>query len=145
LDTPRTSASPWVTVALGLIVLLGLGEGAQLYVLHKDAGGTDLRAIDSVARGSLCSLLLVNGQMYYGTLVEAQGGFVRLEDAYEVHSQPQGSGPPLNQLVNRRKADWHAPEWMAIPVEKILFIEKVGPDSQVARLIRQDRSNPGTK
>ena len=49
------------------------------------------------------------------------------------------------QLVSRRKVDWHGPEWMAIPLDKILFIEKVGAQSQLAALIATDHAQENPK
>ncbi len=81
--------------------------------------------------------------MYYGTLAEANGGIVRLTDVFYVRTESHAAGvPPTNQLVSRRKADWHSPDWMAVPTDKILFIEAVGLHSQVAALIAQDHSGP---
>ena len=43
------------------------------------------------------------------------------------------------------KVDWHGPEWMAIPLDKILFIEKVGAQSQLATLIATDHAQENAK
>lgn len=44
-----------------------------------------------------------------------------------------------NRLVNRQKADWHGPDWMSIPMEKVMFIEAVGARSRLAQLIGSDQ------
>jgi hypothetical protein len=66
---------------------------------------------------------------------------VRLRDVYYVQSvvEAQGSAPN-NRLVNRHKTDWHAPETMIVPVDKMLMLEKVGAASRLAQLIEQDRA-----
>jgi hypothetical protein len=127
---------PWTAVAIVLLCVLVLAELVQAWhALHTN------RLPIGGARNSLCSVLLVNGQMYYGTLQEADSGGVKISDVYYVRSNSQTAGAsPNNQLISRRKADWHAPEWMVIPADKILFIERVGAKSQVATLIDQDRA-----
>jgi hypothetical protein len=129
--------------------VLGLVLGALLVVgVQRLAGGGAERGALSnlrpLALGKLCSVLLVNGQIYYGVVAEAGRDFIRLSDVYYVRSGAAGAdGAAQNQLVSRRKTDFHAPEWMEIPVEKIVFIEKVGDDSTVARLMAQDHQTPG--
>jgi len=49
-------------------------------------------------------------------------------------------GERTNKLIERRTNDWHAPSRMTIPTDKIVFIEEVGTDSQVAKLIAQSES-----
>ena len=117
-----------------LAVLATSGVVVTWQALRSDAGVLPGRP------GSLYSVQLVNGQIYYGTLAQSAQRFVELADVYYVHtvSLPNGAGV-RNQLVSRRKTDWHAPEWMAIPLDQVLFIEQVGPGSQLARLIAQDR------
>lgn len=85
------------------------------------------------AAGSWQSVTLVNGQVYYGRLAEAAPQWVRLTDVYYVVSNGQG-----NRLVNRQRNDWHGPASQTIPVEKIIMMEAVGPDSQLAKLIAAD-------
>lgn len=132
-------------VAVGLLALLTLAQLVQSWrALRVDA--VQLSGLRTAALGSLCGVLLVNGQMYYGTLINAEGGFIKLSDVYYVRGNAQGTGPQAsNQLVSRRKVDWHGPEWMTIPLDKILFIEKVGASSQVATLIATDHAQENAK
>lgn len=132
---------PWVAaVALGLFALLTLAQLLQAWhTMRVDA--VQLRGLRSAAAGSLCSVLLVSGVIYYGTLDEADGGFVKLSNVYYVRSGTQANGVAGgNELMSRRKVDWHGPEWMLIPLEKIVFVEKVGAKSQVATLIAADQA-----
>jgi len=135
----------WLPVAVALLALLTLAQLIQGWrALRVDA--VQLSGLRTTAVGSLCSVLLVNGQMYYGTLSSAEGGFIRLSDVYYVRASAQANGPPAsNQLVSRRKVDWHSPEWMAIPLDKVLFIEKVSAQSQVATLIATDHAQENAK
>jgi len=138
----RRQSLVWAAVALMLIALAELAQA--WHSLRADFlrfGG-----FDDNARNALCSVLLVNGQMYYGTLEGVHDGVVRLSDVYYVRTAaPATGGTANNQLVSRRKTDWHAPEWMAIPTDKVLMIERVGAASQVATLIAQDHGTAGTQ
>lgn len=130
---------------LGLIVV-GLVLGAALVGTQAVQAWAEWRRAQgagppaAIAAGTLCSVALLNGQVYYGDCVEAGPGYVGLRDVYYVQVvAAQPGGPPGNQLVSRRKADWHAPPQMFVPVEKVMQIEAVGPSSRLAELIKQDR------
>ena len=83
--------------------------------------------------------MLANGQVYYGEFVESDANHLRLTNVYYVQStvdpQTQQAG---NRLVSRRKADWHAPLWMTLPLDKVLMVEAVAPDSRLAQLVKED-------
>lgn len=124
-----------------LAVLLGvLLVGAQLVLawgaVNRETGPP---LPSTVANGALCSVMLVNGQIYYGELAGANGRYISLRNVYYVQTLPsEPGGPPGNRLVSRRKADWHAPTLSSIPADKVLMIEAVGPDSKLAELVKQD-------
>jgi len=65
-----------------------------------------------------------------------------LSDVYYVQT---GLDPSNNQrnnrLVSRQQADWHAPLRTTFPADKVMMVELVGPDSQLAQLIAQERQN----
>ena len=112
----------------------------QVWALWKSPGEATLPA--AAATGRLCSVMLTNGQIYYGTLTEASARYVLLTDVYYVQLQATEGpgGQPANRLVSRRKSDWHGPETMTIPIDKVLMLETVGADSAVAQLIQRDRT-----
>lgn len=90
--------------------------------------------------GTAVSVLLVNGQVYYGEIAAWGAGYLRLSNVYYVQSlATPGATAPSNQLVNRSKTDWHGPQWMAIPADKIVFVEGIGPKSRLAELIAQEK------
>lgn len=82
---------------------------------------------------------LQNGQMFYGLLREVGPRHLQLDDVYYVQSFTAPDGRQGNRVVSRRKNDWHGPQTMTIPLDKILTIEQVGGGSQLARLIEQDK------
>jgi hypothetical protein len=143
-DTPAGKGCGYMkTLAAVVMVLLGIltaAEVAQAWTAWQRESGQFGR-IGSVAQGALCAVTLASGSVYYGTLIEAESGYVQLANVYYVQnvSQPNGAAPQFN-LVNRQKNDWHGPDWMTIPVDKILFVENVGIQSKLSNLINQDRS-----
>ena len=59
-----------------------------------------------------------------------------------MQSYTQPDGQPGNRVVSRKKNDWHGPEWQLLAADKIVSMEAVGPQSQLARLIAQDKAAP---
>ena len=126
--------------AMVLLAVLTLAELIQAWAAwQKETGG--LSHIGTVTKGSLYAVTLLSGQVYYGTLVEAKSGYLRLSDIYYAQTAPQANGHPAQfQLVNRQNVDWHGPSWMAIPTDKILMVEDVGGNSRLGSLISQDQN-----
>jgi hypothetical protein len=125
-----------VTAALviGLIAAGALGATAALNWIK----GSE-RAVSPGPLGALYGVQLVNGQVYYGILQEVKPAYIRLGDVYYIQSYQQPNGQPGNRVVSRRKNDWHGPEAQTIPTDKILTLDVVGPQSQLAKLIQQDK------
>jgi hypothetical protein len=88
--------------------------------------------------GTLHSALLTNGQVYYGTLQQVAPNYIVLSRVFYVQSSlDEKTGARSNKLVDRAATDWHGPSSMSIPLDKIVFIEVVGPGSTVAKLIAE--------
>jgi hypothetical protein len=132
-------AQPWQAALVALLFIIAAAEVARAWAEWRHDAGR-LNELRGIAQQSLCAVTLAGGQIFYGNVVEARSGYVRLADVYYVQNVPAASGVPAqNRLVSREKNDWHGPEWMAIPVDKIVSIEKVGAQSPLAKLIAQDR------
>ncbi|WP_338765696.1 hypothetical protein [Massilia sp. METH4] len=82
---------------------------------------------------------LQNGQMFYGLLREVGPRHLQLDDVYYVQAFTTPDGRQGNRVVSRQKNDWHGPQSMTIPLDRILTIEQVGGASQLAKLIEQDK------
>lgn len=139
-DMRRGAASPaatWVGLLLAAIVACALAAMAVAQWRHPAEPG-----LGGVASGDHCSVLLSNGQIYYGLLKEVRAGHIRLTDVYYVQSVQRADGQRDNKLVNRQRNDWHSPLWQVIPLDKVVMIEAIGPDSAVAKLMLQDRATP---
>jgi hypothetical protein len=141
IEAPWSVRSGWTPVRTWLAILAGvvaaLALAAQALLAWQ---ALNTRALDLGAPGGLYSVQLVNGQMFYGTLLESRAGAVKLGDVYYTQPFTQPNGQPGNRVVSRKKNDWHGPEWQLIPVERILQMEAVGEKSQLAVLIAQDKA-----
>ena len=143
---PERTQSRLLAAILAIGIAFLLLQAIQTWK-SLQADSSQFGRLTALTRGAICSVLLVNGQMYYGNLVESGNGFIRLDDVYYVRTvanKPDtGASTSYNVLVNRQRTDWHGPEWMAIPWSKVMMVEKVGANSQVAKLIAQDRKAHG--
>ena len=120
----RGAALPLVLGAVLAVVAVALFATQTWLDIRREGTAPVARGFKA---GELCSVLLVNGQVYYGEFAEGDARHVALKSVYYVQTLPQAAGaPPNNRLVNRRKVDWHAPTLMSIPVDKILTMEIVG-------------------
>ena len=82
---------------------------------------------------------LQNGQMFYGLLRAMGPHHLQLEDVYYVQAFTGPDGKQGNRVVSRQKNDWHGPQDLTVPLDKVISIEQVGPTSQLAKLIEQDK------
>ena len=130
-----TPAQTWLSLVLGALATAALIANAALAWRSHDAP-----LLDPGPAGQWYSVQLVSGQVYYGKLIEARPGYVKLGSVYYTQAYTQANGQPGNRVVNRTKTDWHGPEAQLIPVEKILLMEVVGVQSPLAQLIAQDQA-----
>lgn len=91
------------------------------------------------------AVFLTNGQVYFGHLEKAGGGYVRLSDIYylqvqgpDLQQQSQSTSPNINLI--KLGEELHGPEdAMFIPNDRILFWENLRDDSRVVQVIKQGR------
>ncbi len=137
-------SAKWALLGL-LALLLVAAQMAQAWTTWQHDAHRASQLV-TLERGALCSVMLANGQVYYGEFVESDASNLRLTNVYYVQSSidPQ-TQQPGNRLVSRRKADWHAPLWMTVPLDKVLMVEAVAPDSRLAQLVKEDASAAATQ
>ncbi|MYM31544.1 hypothetical protein GTP58_24740 [Duganella sp. CY15W] len=143
LELPATAkqTSGWKSWQVTAALALGLiGSAALATLAASEWNKSAERVLTPGPVGSLYSVQLVNGQVYYGVLLEAKPAYLRLGDVYFIQSYQQPDGQQGNRVVSRRKNDWHGPESQTIPVDKILTLDAVGQQSQLAKLIQQDKA-----
>ena len=127
------------TLAIGVALAIGAVVAFCLALLtwHDEQP-----PFSSNTLGSLQSVLLTNNQVYYGRLERTDRHSITLTHVFYVQVVvEEKTGARTNKLVERATTDWHGPFQMRIPVDKIIYIESVGPNSQVAKLIREAESN----
>ena len=127
--------SPLAIVALTVAVIALLGVGVPWLK------GGDRHDLGLGPAGRLHAVMLVNGQVYYGTLARDTGDALVLEDVFYVQVTADAqSQQRTNRVMRRSETDWHGPDRMAIPRDKIVFVEPVGTQSQLAKLIAEAKT-----
>ena len=92
------------------------------------------------AMGDPVSVMLVGGQIYYGSFAGSDARHLQLKGVYYVQSfVDPATNNQGNRLVSRNKADWHSPELTVIALDKTVMVERVGKQSRLALLIEQDK------
>lgn len=126
-------------LALTLFLALVLAQGTSAW---SDWQRAATGPASSFTPGAWCSVQLLNGQVYYGELASSNAAQVTLRNVYYVQPtvDPATNQPSGNRLVNRHKADWHAPTLTTVPIDKILMIELVDPESRLAKLVSEDQA-----
>ena len=85
------------------------------------------------------AVLLDNGNLYYGKLVNAGSSFPELTDVYYIQSQVNQDTKAVTSVLVRRGNEWHGPDRMFLNDRHIVLIEPVGTNSKVAQLIEADK------
>ena len=140
----RALRLPLIALAAGIGVL-ALAEVGQGWEMVRLANGYEPPGRIS----DLISATLVNGQVFFGTLDSVSRTTIRMRDVYfaQLPAQlPRGQDadaePRAPNIVRRKDNEWTQAEVMAIPVERIAFMETVGVDSRMARFIADSHSQP---
>jgi hypothetical protein len=141
----RALRVPMLVLSVGIWVL-ALAEMGQSWEMVRLAGGYNVPG----RLGDLVSATLVNGQVFFGTLDDVTRTTVRLRDVFfaQLPAQlPRGQEQTDTEartptILRRKDNEWTQADVMAIPVERIAFMETVGVDSRMARFITDARSQP---
>ena len=136
------------------VPILVLSAGLWILALSEVFQGWEMirlaAAYETPGRiGDLVSATLVNGQVFFGTLDAASRTTIHLRDVFFAQLPAQGARgldqdaePRTPNLMRRRDNEWTQAGEMAIPTERIAYMETVGVDSRVARFISDARSQP---
>ncbi len=120
-------------VALLPLAVLAAGVLIAAALIVQELGGPSY-FMPGGAVGSLQTVTLTSGQVYFGRLKAVDHGNILLSDVFEgMTTTDPKTQQRSTQLVSRRAAGWHGPLDMAIPSDKILFTETVGAGSAVAK------------
>ena len=82
---------------------------------------------------------LDTGQVYFGRLEGAGTDHPVLRDVFYVQKAMNQESQQVSNILVRRGKEWHGPDHMILNARHIVLIEPVGPDSQVARLIAEQK------
>lgn len=133
--TGRTSV-----IILGAVLVLALTtvQSVRAWIEWKAQQRTTL-AVD-YGPGDIISVMLLGGQIYYGSFAGIDARYIQLKDVYYVQTfVDPATNNQGNRLVSRNKVDWHAPEVTVIALDKTVMVERVGRQSRLAQLIEQDK------
>jgi len=140
----RALRLPVLALSAGIWVL-ALSEMGQSWEMVRLANGYEAPG----RVGDLVSTTLVNGQVFFGTLESASRTTIRLRDVFFAQLPPQvgrNQEPEAEarapNIMRRKDNEWTQADVMAIPVERVAFMETVGVDSRMARFIADARSQP---
>ena len=140
----RALRLPMLILSAGIWVL-ALSEIGQGWEMIRLANGYEPPG----RIGDLVSATLLNGQTFFGTLDNVTRTTISLRDVFFAQLPPQlprgqeQQGETRTPVILRRKdSEWTQSDAMAIPVERIAFMETVGVDSRIARFITNARSQP---
>ena len=133
----KSNKKMWLTVLAVAVVLVGAGG----YLWHN---GWQLPGLGSNSWSNYQAIFLSNGQVYFGKASRLTGAYVKLTDVYYLQVnqtlQPAGKTTTPQQSISLAKlglSEIHKPtDMMLINREQVLFIETMGPDSQVVEAIK---------
>ena len=91
------------------------------------------------------AVFLDNGQVFFGKLADTGSPYLTLRDVYYVQTLVEREKKKTANLLIKRGSEWHNPDFMRINSRHVVVIEPVGPDSRVARLIREAKRAPAPK
>jgi len=86
------------------------------------------------------AVFLTNGQAFIGKLEGAGTDYPLLRDVFYIQSGVNQETKQVTNVLVKRGKELHSPEFMYINARNILMIEPVGPDSQVAKLIKEAKA-----
>lgn len=86
------------------------------------------------------AVLLVNGAVYFGKLEGWGTERPVLTDVFYVFAKTDPETKQVSNMLIKRGKEWHEPDRMYLNPAMVVFVEPVGRDSQVAKLIAQAAS-----
>ena len=88
------------------------------------------------------AVFLDNGQVFFGRLDAAGSPFLTLRDVFYVRTVTERDKKETRNLLMKRGAEWHAPDFMRVNSRHVVLIEPVAPDSRVAQLLLEAMAPP---
>jgi len=88
------------------------------------------------------AVVLNSGQVYFGRLEKSTGQYLLLRDVFYIVNQVNAETKQAANVLVRRGKELHGPEYMLLNPQSILLIEPVREDSQIAKLIVEQKKLP---
>jgi hypothetical protein len=82
------------------------------------------------------AVFLTNGTILYGKLAKWGTPYPELTDTYYLHTVLDPATKRPHSRLIKRGAEWHGPQRMILNASHILFVEPVGTNSRIAKLIQ---------
>jgi hypothetical protein len=115
-----------------LLVIISVLMGVAILQNYKTASGLEFNT-------SYQAVVLNNNQVYFGKLENANSQYPLLKDVFYIVSQVNPETKQVANVLVRRGKELHGPEYMVLNRQSIQLIEPVKDDSQVAKLIAEQK------
>ena len=115
-----------LTATAGLLVCLTGCLRTETPAVEPKEGSTKYHAV-----------FLDSGAVFFGRLTGLGTEYPVLTEVFYVQSGTNAETKQVTNVLVKRGREWHGPDRMTLNASHILFVEPVGPDSQVAKLIAQ--------
>ncbi len=121
----------WVIApcAIVITVLLCLLGYRRLYVQAPPRLTTSYQAV-----------VLDNGQSFFGQIDDLRSPLLTLRSVYYIKNQVDPTTKNVTSILVKRGNEVHAPDYMVVNKQHVLFIEPVNAGSQVAKLIAERKA-----
>jgi hypothetical protein len=86
------------------------------------------------------SVALMNGQLFFGRLEGADGGYLALRDVFYVQTRQNPDTKAVLNVLVKRGAEQHQPDRMLINRSQVMLVEPVKADSPIAKLIAEQQA-----
>jgi hypothetical protein len=126
-------------ILVSLVIILFIGDR----YINQTSSSTPNQIDDNQYQ----AVFLENGQVYFGKITSEDNMYIHLEDIYylQVNNQLGRENEVDNQSnlkLVKLGTEIHGPEnEMRINYHKVLFIENLREDSEVVKVINEDKSN----
>lgn len=128
--------SPRLSGVFGFIAGLAVAAATAVYVVKVDA------VKQPRLKAEYHAVLLDNGQAYFGRLENSGDGYFTFSDVFYVQSRINSETKETTNILVKRGKEVHEPSYMILNASAIQYIEPVGKDSQIARLIAEANNKP---
>ncbi len=122
----------------GLFLVAVLWMGAMVLFSGCDKQGTTKENLTFTTEYQ--SVLMNNGQYFFGKMEKAGSAYPILRDVYYVRQQMNPETKEVRSTIFKRSMEPFGPDMMYINANSIAVIEPVSPDSKVAKMIKEAAS-----